>query len=420
VTWLIFLVKERKKEEDRERRERERERKKEERESTRGRMRKEVVLRGVAVLLWVCLWWVDGLSVAAAVSLLFLLHFAAYFETRRLQDAVDKVSANVAKLSSSPPSSSSYSSRPSPSHHTPSPILTISHSNTSLSPSSSSSSAAASSSSSSNVNFSEDGEVPFGDSPCPEFPFQVTDIGSSVRKEIRPNYRLPIPLENEWFKGKCVMKVRTDPVDPVFKGYFAGRRRYFELQVQGRFKVAPPGAIYMGIEVPPPALSLSFFSRGIANLVLGLLKKMVPDSHSSFGAKNECPHMVFPLVTAMDTFIVTPEGEDPPPLGVDPFPETSHRDAFLVADPSRREGSPLPSFSFLLSTLLSSFSCSLDFLLFSPLSLVLSSFLSFSFSFSLLLLFFLLSNSIPSQPSVLAQRIRSVFTRCISTSSHGR
>ena len=52
---------------------------------------------------------------------------------------------------------------------------------------------------------------------------------------------------------------------------------------------------------------------------------MVPDSHYSFGSKNECPHICFPLASAMDTFIVTPEGELPPKLGPEMFPKTNDR-----------------------------------------------------------------------------------------------
>ena len=77
----------------------------------------------------------------------------------------------------------------------------------------------------------------------------------------------------------------------------------------------------MSLSLPLPA---GFMSKSIANVLLSVLKRMVPDSHYSFGVEKEkggvrereWPHIVFPLLTAMDTFIITPEGQTPPTLGV--------------------------------------------------------------------------------------------------------
>ena len=182
----------------------------------------------------------------------------------------------------------------------------------------------------------EDEEV-FGYGPCPIFPMTIMDKGSSIKKEVYPNWRAPIPIENEWFKGLCVMKLRTEPGDPVFAPYFDGKRRWTELQMQGTFKKIPDGTLYMGVEVPTPAVSMGLMARGVANMLMKLLKSMVPDAHYSFGSKDECPHIVFPIASAMDTFIVTPEGVEPPKIGVDSFPVTDHKQAFTTGDKDKRE-----------------------------------------------------------------------------------
>ena len=81
----------------------------------------------------------------------------------------------------------------------------------------------------------------------------------------------------------------------------------------------------MGLEVPGPEMAWSFLTKSFANVILQVLKRLVPDSHHSFGAKNETPHIVLPLVSAIDYFIATPEGEKSPDLGVASLPVTNDR-----------------------------------------------------------------------------------------------
>ena len=172
-------------------------------------------------------------------------------------------------------------------------------------------------------------EFLFGDSIAPEMNFTVTDVGSTHQQEVYPNWRAPLPMSNDYFEGFSVIKVRTDPQDPVFEPYFEGKRRLIELQFQGRFKQVPRGPLYMGVEVPLPPLSLGFVTKSMGNVVLALMKRLLPGLHHSLGGKGENPHIVFPILSALDSFIVTPEGEEPPPLGVAQLPASNDRQAYV-------------------------------------------------------------------------------------------
>jgi hypothetical protein len=45
-------------------------------------------------------------------------------------------------------------------------------------------------------------------------------------------------------KGECLIKFKTDPVDPFYAPYWEGRARFFEFQVRcGRGALFPQGAV---------------------------------------------------------------------------------------------------------------------------------------------------------------------------------
>eukprot|EP00164_Ancoracysta_twista_P001102 GFYU01001444.1.p1 GENE.GFYU01001444.1~~GFYU01001444.1.p1 ORF type:complete len:473 (+),score=122.23 GFYU01001444.1:94-1512(+) len=123
----------------------------------------------------------------------------------------------------------------------------------------------------------------------------------------------PLEFENDMFKGRILFMSRTDTAE-----YFDGRLRKFEVQLQGKFKKAFDGILYMGGEVEHP-LQLSSGKRLLCNLMLKFVKTFRSDTHYSFGdpATGEYAHIAFPLAQTMDVVIVTPDGETPPELGVE-------------------------------------------------------------------------------------------------------
>lgn len=48
-------------------------------------------------------------------------------------------------------------------------------------------------------------------------------------------------FENDFFKGRVVFLMKTDPEDPVYGAFFHGKQRLFEMQIQGHFKKLPEG-----------------------------------------------------------------------------------------------------------------------------------------------------------------------------------
>jgi hypothetical protein len=96
------------------------------------------------------------------------------------------------------------------------------------------------------------------------------------------------------------------------------------VQVQGKFKRAPAGEIFVGAEAFNK-LELGMITRTISRVILQFISTLVGDLHYSFGDSKdepnyELPHVVSPLFITFDKIVKTPPGETPPPLGV-PFVE---------------------------------------------------------------------------------------------------
>ena len=73
--------------------------------------------------------------------------------------------------------------------------------------------------------------------------------------------------------------------------------------------------------------------RTLCGMILSFMKTLVKHVHYSFGSQRddrkgrdhpdaELPHIVFPLVNAVDRLIVTPPGVTPPELGLIGVPES--------------------------------------------------------------------------------------------------
>jgi len=143
-------------------------------------------------------------------------------------------------------------------------------------------------------------------------------------REVTPNSRVPSPFDTDIFGGISQIVVRTAPIDQHYSNFFEGRKRLFEVQVQGKFKRMPVGEMYVGAEISEK-MELGLITRSISLAALKLCSTMANDLHSSLGETkkgklHQRPHAVAPLFTTFDKVIVTPAGETPPPLGV-PFTE---------------------------------------------------------------------------------------------------
>ena len=134
-----------------------------------------------------------------------------------------------------------------------------------------------------------------------------------------PNSRTPVPFETEIFKGHILLILRTNPPDPHFKQLFEGKKRMFELQVQGKFKRLPMGEIVVGGE-SSNEMELGMIMRTICKSVCNFAGTFISDLSFSFGDSQkkedyELPHMSAPLFPTMDKLIVTPDGKTPPTMG---------------------------------------------------------------------------------------------------------
>lgn len=180
-------------------------------------------------------------------------------------------------------------------------------------------------------------QVPKSQTPS----LRVTDLGvdadgSPLRLEVpkeflgnfvvEPNSEEPYEFENDFVRGKLLFLLnRQDAKVPErVENIFDGKRRLFWVQVQLQFKKAPSGILYIGGEVPR-AMNLGFFTGGLTKIILSVLQSLVRGLHYGFGvffpgaaatkADEELPHICFPLYTAVDQFVCTPPGSEPPTLG---------------------------------------------------------------------------------------------------------
>eukprot|EP01041_Mallomonas_annulata_P006775 gene6775-13729_t len=138
-----------------------------------------------------------------------------------------------------------------------------------------------------------------------------------------PNNRKPIPFETDIFKGSALLLVRTNPIDMHYRSFFEGKAT-FEVQVQGKFKRVPTGEIFVGADVTNK-IELGIITRSFCRAILSFVGTMAQEIHYSFGdnpnaVNYEIPHLVAPLFKSMDRCIVTPAGQEPPPMGI-PFYE---------------------------------------------------------------------------------------------------
>ncbi|RHY30846.1 hypothetical protein DYB32_003974 [Aphanomyces invadans] len=164
--------------------------------------------------------------------------------------------------------------------------------------------------------------IPVNDDVCRGLDtLMVLDECSSTNRSIAINSTIPVPIENKFFQGHVLFLVRTARPNSTWEHLFAGRRRNFWIQVQGKFKCPPRGSIFMGGELPHP-VSVGFLARSLARVVAGIMRRFLGTTHVGFGDHIERPHCVFPLYQTVDEMVVTSHGAAPPTLGQVHFGES--------------------------------------------------------------------------------------------------
>jgi hypothetical protein len=134
----------------------------------------------------------------------------------------------------------------------------------------------------------------------------------------------PGRVNSPYFDGCFFLKTLTDPPDLRVASYFEGRRRRFELQIQGEFKTPITGDIYLNLHLADQ-LKLGFASRGIVRMMGSGIKRRSKGSISTMGDEypEGKPGMALPLGISLDRLVITnnSSGQVPPIVNVDMFPE---------------------------------------------------------------------------------------------------
>lgn len=144
---------------------------------------------------------------------------------------------------------------------------------------------------------------------------------------IPPNTVDGVPIETDYFKGSAMLMYR--PACPFraqespHARHFSERRRAWEFRVQGQFKRAPTGDMFIGIVLRDFNYNQAVerTSKWVKKAGMALVKY---DLYMSWGDRckdaekpdAECSHLVTNM-TAWDQIIITPNGKQPPLLKSD-------------------------------------------------------------------------------------------------------
>jgi hypothetical protein len=179
-----------------------------------------------------------------------------------------------------------------------------------------------------------------GTTAPPTFPLsaKLHSTAEGIPAPFQLNSRSPVPIETPLFSGHALVIVRPDggAQDPFYQHrVFEGKRRLFEVQLQGRFKRPVEGVLFVGGEISLRQMQLGLLTKSIAHGLLRIVRSFFPHLHFSFGDREgrERPHIVSPLWGGADRLIVTPIGETPPKLG-----STAAMDAETPAHRKSRRG----------------------------------------------------------------------------------
>jgi len=133
------------------------------------------------------------------------------------------------------------------------------------------------------------------------------------------NSQIPIPVETELFAGKLLLIMRPpknpQEDDPYWnERIFSKKKRRVVMQLQGKLKYEPKGALYAGMEISDP-MNLGLIASGLCNIILKMTKSFNQELHYSFGDKKERAHICFPASTFFEDLVVTKSGDEPPVMG---------------------------------------------------------------------------------------------------------
>ena len=150
----------------------------------------------------------------------------------------------------------------------------------------------------------------------------------------------PIKIENDFFKGKLLIMIRTSDADetnePLYTGgntnndkvsnYLRNKMRRLEIQLQVQFKKVPTSRVFLSCGYDKP-VKLGFLQLMSLNAALKFCQRRNPSfSYSLCGNEQytdeekrqglcEDPHFAFPIETSLDRIVVTKAGEKLPTLG---------------------------------------------------------------------------------------------------------
>ena len=157
----------------------------------------------------------------------------------------------------------------------------------------------------------------------------------------------PVRINGEHFEGLLFFKTCAYPTDPRVARYFEGRRRTFEIQIQGQFKYPLEGDVYLNAYLAN-RMELGIGGSAIVNVIVACLRQM---SRLAVITTGDRPSIALSLTKSLDRLIETEPGQTPPAVGVDMFPE---RPSFIKLNEGVSYG-PGKTYSFSFS------SCHLDF-----------------------------------------------------------
>ncbi|KNC86931.1 hypothetical protein SARC_00933 [Sphaeroforma arctica JP610] len=158
---------------------------------------------------------------------------------------------------------------------------------------------------------------------------QAISLSDLNGNPIQANTEVPVPVDTENFKGQMYVKMKCEDMLEDYHEYFHGKKRTFELQVQGKFSgITEDDCVYLGVETPE-YLRLGFWARMMLTLVKAFVHRIEPSSTVSLGDyyTGEVGAISFPLQESCDRLMVTPPGEEPPSLSrSDMLPEGMTKD----------------------------------------------------------------------------------------------
>jgi len=171
-------------------------------------------------------------------------------------------------------------------------------------------------------NVAETSQMPYSEPECrlPKFPSLQVKLQrrNGVLHPFPLNARAPVDVETELFKGKLLLLIRPpNPEDDPYwnERVFSKKKRRMIVQVQGKFNYRPKGIIYAGAEVSNQ-MKLGLLSKGLCGVLLRLVESFNSQLHYSYGDSkgDEKPHIAVPAYSFFERVVVTPQGEQPPPI----------------------------------------------------------------------------------------------------------